>query len=145
MSEQIDSYEGPAGDSALVRMLYPAPAERSTSAILKWWERRRLPYNLIVGASGVATLAVNALVHGVPGGPLGVLGPIVFVGVLANIAYTLGSVTEITAEKIWGRKVLPVGPVLFRQGVLFSVGLTFVLPMIILTVGAVAKILGAIF
>lgn len=145
MSEQIDSYEGPAGDSALVRMLYPSPAERSTGAILKWWERRRLPYNLIVGASGVATLAVNALVHGVPGGPLGVLGPIVFVGVLANIAYTLGSVTEITAEKIWGGKVLPVGPVLFRQGVLFSVGLTFVLPMIILTVGAVAKILGAIF
>lgn len=93
----------------------------------------------------MATLAVNALVHGLPGGPAAVLGPIVFVGVLANIAYTLGSVTEITAEKIWGRKVLPVGPVLFRQGVLFSVGLTFVLPMIILTVGAVAKILGAIF
>jgi hypothetical protein len=41
--------------------------------------------------------------------------------------------------------MLPVGPVLFRQGVLFSVGLTFVLPTIILTIGAIAKMLGWIF
>jgi len=30
VSEQIDSYEGPSGDSALVRLLYPAPAKRCT-------------------------------------------------------------------------------------------------------------------
>ncbi len=37
------------------------------------------------------------------------------------------------------------GPVLFRQGVLFSVGLTFVLPTIIIGIGAIAKTLGWIF
>lgn len=34
MSEQIDSYEGPTGDSALVRLLYPTPADRRPGAIL---------------------------------------------------------------------------------------------------------------
>ncbi len=142
MSEHIDSYEGPSGDGGLVRLLYPAPAERRTGAIIKWWERRRLPYNLIVGASGLATLGLNALVHGLSEG---VVGAVVAVGVMANVAYTLGSIIEVTVNNVWGRKVLPVGPVLFRQGVLFSVGLTFVLPTIIIAIGAIAKTLGWIF
>lgn len=142
MSENIDSYEGPRGNSALVRLLYPAPAERRTSSIIRWWEKRRPGYNLIVGASGLATLGVHTLVHGVPPDTA---GAVVAVAVFANVAFTLGSVAEVTVNNLWGRKVLPVGPVLFRQGVLFSVGLTFVLPMIVLTVGAIAKTLGWIF
>ena len=145
MSEHIDSYEGLLGDSALVRLLYPTPAERRAGAIIKWWEKRRLPYNLIVGASGLATLGLHTLVHGRPGGTFGAVGAVVAVGVMANVAYTLGSIVEVTVNNVWGRKVLPVGPVLFRQGVLFSVGLTFVLPMIVLTIGAIAKTVGWIF
>jgi len=142
LSEHIDSYEGPRGDGALVRLLYPRPAERRPGAIIGWWEKRRLPYNLIVGACGLTTLGLHALVHGLHGWTF---GAVVGVGVFANVAYTLGSLAEVTVNKVWGRKVLPVGPVLFRQGVLFSVGLTFVLPTIILTVGAIAKTLGWIF
>ncbi|MFV1988810.1 MAG: S8 family serine peptidase, partial [Gemmatimonadota bacterium] len=66
----------------------------------------------------------------------GPFGAVLAVGVFANIAYTLGSVVEVTVNNRWGRKLLPVGPVLFRQGVLFSVGLTLVLPTIILTIHA---------
>jgi len=142
MSEHIDSYEGPTGDGPLVRLLYPTPAERRTGAIISWWEKRRLRYNLIVGASGLATLGLNTLVFGASEGMF--LG-VVIVGVLANVAYTLGAITEVTVQKLWGRKVLPIGPMLFRQGVLFSVGLTLVLPTIILTIGAIANILGWIF
>ena len=142
MSEQIDSYEGPSGDGALVRLLYPTPADRRPGAIIAWWEKRRLSYNLIVGASGLATLSLNALVHGLQGGTL---LAVVAVGVFANVAYTLGSIIEVTVNKFWGKEVLPVGPVLFRQGVLFSVGLTFVLPTIIIGIGAIAKTLGWIF
>ena len=142
MSEHIDSYEGPSGDGSLVRLLYPAPAERRTGAIIKWWEKRRLPYNLIVGASGLATLGLHALVYGLNGGTF---GAVVAVGAIANIAYTLGSIVEVTVNNVWGRRVLPVGPVLFRQGVLFSVGLTLVLPTIILGVGVIAKTLGWVF
>jgi hypothetical protein len=142
MSEYMDSYEGPSRDGALVRFLYPAPAERRAGAILGWWEKRRLQYNLIVGASGLATLGLHTLVYG---GPEGTLGAVVAVGVMANVAYTLGSIVEITVNKLWGRQVLPVGPVLFRQGVLFSVGLTLVLPTIILTIGVIARTLGWFF
>ena len=142
MSEHIDSYEGPSGDGALVRLLYPAPAERRTGAIIKWWEKRRLRYNLIVGASGLVTLGLHALVHGLQGGTLGAVAA---VGIFANVAYTLGSIAEVTVNNLWGRKVLPVGPVLFRQGVLFSAGLTLVLPTIIITIGAIAKTVGWIF
>jgi len=139
MSEHIDSYEGPSGDGALVRLLYPTHAERRTGAIIKWWEKRRLPYNLIVGASGLVTLGLHALVYGLQGGTLVAVGA---VAVMANVAYTLGSIVEVTANRLWGRQVLPVGPLLFRQGVLFSVGLTFVLPTIIITIGVIAKTLG---
>jgi len=142
MSEHIDSYEGPRGDGALVRFLYPAPAERRAGAIVMWWEKRRLPYNLIVGASGLVTLGLHALVHGLNGGNL---TAVMIVGVLANVAYTFGSIIEVAVSKRWGRRVLPLGPVLFRQGVLFSVGLTFVLPTIIIAIGAIAKTLGWIF
>jgi hypothetical protein len=142
MSEQIDSYEGPRGHGALVRLLYPAPAERRAGSIIKWWEKRRLSYNLIVGASGLATLGVHTLVHGVPPDTA---GAVLAVGIFANVAFTLGSIVEITVNNLWGRKVLSVGPVLFRQGVLFSVGLTLVLPMIVLTIGAIARTLGWIF
>jgi hypothetical protein len=145
MSRHIDSYEGPTGDSVLVRLLYPAPAERRPGAIIGWWEKRRLPYNLIVGTSGLMTLCLNTLVHGLPNGPDGTLAVVVAFGVMANVAYTLGSVVEVAVHRLWGNKLLPMGPFLFRQGVLFSVGLTFVLPAIILTVGAIAKLLGWAF
>lgn len=142
MSGHIESYEGPTGDSALVRLLYPTPAERRTGAIIAWWEKRRLPYNLIVGASGLATLGIHTLIHGLP---VGTWGAVLAVGLFSNVAFTFGSVVEVAVNSLWGRKILPVGPMMFRQGVLFSVGLTFVLPMIILTIGAIMKTLGWLF
>ena len=142
MSDQLDSFEGPSGQGALVRLLYPAPAERSAGAIIAWWERRRFAYNVIVGACGVVTLGFATLVHGGAGDMLGAVFP---VAIMANVAYSLGSLIEIAVHGMWGRKVLPVGPMLFRQGVLFSVGLTLVLPAIILTIGAVVKTLAWVF
>ncbi len=139
MSRHVDSYEGPIGYGPLVRLLYPAPAQRRACAIIAWWERRRPLYNLVVGACGVWTLGLHTLVHGPPPEPA---VAVVAVGIMANIAYTLGPVVEVTTTCLWGRRVLPVGPLLFRQGVLFSVGLTLVLPVIILTLNAVAKTVG---
>ncbi len=142
MSHHMDSYAGPRGDGALVQLLYPAPAERRTGAIIRWWEKRRLPYNLIVGAGGLMTLGLHTLVHSIPGETV---EAIVAVGVMANVAYTLGSIVEVTVNHVWGRKVLPLGPMLFREGLLFSVGLTLILPTIILTAGAIARIMGWVF
>ena len=145
MHDQIGRYIGPTGDSALVRFLYPAPAERRPGAILKWWERRRVPFNLIVGVCGGTTLSTAALLSAGPAGLLQVWQPLLVCAILANVCYSLGAGVEIAVNSLWGRRVLPVGPTLFRQGVIFSVGLTLVLPTILGTLFAIARILGAIF
>ena len=43
---------------------------------------------------------------------------------MANVCYSLGACAEILLQKVWGWKLLPTGPVLFRMGLTFSVGLT---------------------
>ncbi len=36
----------------LTEFLFPAPARRSVSGIVRWWESRRLAYNVLVGGAG---------------------------------------------------------------------------------------------
>lgn len=132
-----------AGDSPLVRFLFPAPAERRAGAILAWWEKRRPAYNLIVGAGGLVTVGVAMLLT--PASGAFPFGPILAVGVMANLCYTLGPIAEVLANKVFGRRLLPLGPTLFRNGLVFSVGLTFVLPMIVMTAATILRILSGIF
>lgn len=115
----------------MTELLFPLPAQRRTTlGILIWWESRRLLYNVIVGATGLVTLAVIAIAnfghaHEPPGRPAPSLFVLVVVyGVLANVCYTLGPIIEAALERVWKDRVLPVGPPLFRQGLAFSVGLT---------------------
>jgi hypothetical protein len=148
MTDSTSEYPVPTGHSAIVDFLFPEAAERRPGAIVRWWEKRRLPFNLIVGSSGFISLGLAALASSLPPSPHGFIfswAPIIVYGVLANICYTLGPVTELVLEKIWGRRVLPTGPVLFRSGVMFSVGLTLVLPAILLVIGWVLRVLGVIF
>jgi len=140
----LDRYIGPSGDSALVRFLFPEPAERRAGAIIGWWERRRIPYNLVVGAAGMTAIGIAAAFSVIPPGLPGFvfpLGGIIVVGVLANLCYSLGALVEIATHRLWGRRVLPVGPTLFRQGLLFSVGVTLVLPTIMLTIAWILRVL----
>jgi hypothetical protein len=134
--------------SALTEFLFPAPAKRSVKSIVAWWEKRRLPYNLAVGAAGTASITwiyvAEMLAPG--GGPLGWIPwqPIVAFGVAANICYLLGPAAEILIDKLWGREVLPTGPVLYRMGLTFSVGLAL-LPGLVMTFSLVIRTLLAIF
>lgn len=137
-----------SGDTALVRFLFPKPAERRTASIFGWWERRRLPYNLIVGASGMLTLGLAGLLSLLPPNPslIGFAwGPIVATGVFANVCYTLGPIAEVAAEKLFKGRLLPIGPTLFRSGLVLSVGVTFVLPVIIVTLSWLAQVFLAVF
>lgn len=114
--------------SALTRILFPAPAEiRSTAAIFRWWESRRLTFNLTVGAAGLVTLAAIKAIALLP--PLSVSMPVFWpavaaYGVFANLFYSLGFVTEAAMQRAWHDDTPRVGPALFRQGLVFSVGLT---------------------
>jgi hypothetical protein len=124
--------------SALTRLLFPAPAEvRNTAAIFRWWESRRLPYNVIVGATGLVTIAAIKLIAILP--PLSMSVPVFWpavaaYGFFANLFYTLGFATEAAMQRAWRDETPRVGPALFRQGLIFSVGLTL-FPIALMGIG----------
>src|ERR671916_397853 len=99
--------------SRLVDTLYPAPDLRRTPlSLLVWWESRRLAYNRAVGSAGLVTLAGFVL-----------LAVVVIYGILANVCYSAGWLVELLARRVWGREAPYLGPWLFREGLIFSVGL----------------------
>lgn len=132
---------------SVVDFLYPTPAKRDSMSILRWWEKRRVPYNLIVGGAGTVATATFIFFAMIP--PFGsvpslqILIPIGVFGVMANVCYTLGSLVEILTLKIWGREVLPIGPALFRMGLTFSVGLAL-LPALLILIIWVARIVATV-
>ena len=135
----------------LAEFLFPAPAERRPGAIWKWWEKRRLAYNVWVGGAGLVTvgvgIALNLLTPGaqVALSELGFIWiPIAIFGGLANVFYTSGAVIEMVVNKIWGREILPVGPALYRMGLTFSVGLAL-FPALIMLIAWVVRIVAGIF
>ncbi|HSM06007.1 MAG TPA: hypothetical protein VK858_15425 [Longimicrobiales bacterium] len=129
--------------SALTEFLFPAPAPREPMAILRWWERRRVPYNVAVGAAGMFSLTVVSVVQALPPFSSPVvppLGGILVFGILANVCYCLGPLTELAAGAIWGRTVLPTGPTLYRMGLTFSVGLALLPTLIVMIMWVVASV-----
>lgn len=112
---------------ALARLLFPVPdVRRSPTTLLTWWESRRPTYNVIVGGAGVVTLLVLRAMSWLPphlefDAPLAL---IVVYGLCANICYSFGFAFEALLQRLWGDDVAPVGPTLFRHGLVFSVGLT---------------------
>ena len=95
------------------------------SEILRWWERRRLFFNLYVGLVGILAwflvlIAGSAAVK--PGvdfeEPMAMLfGPIVY-GIMANVCYSLGPIVDLVFYRGKPRVVL------FKAGLFFSLALT---------------------
>jgi hypothetical protein len=116
--------------SSLVNVLYPLPDIRRTPlSTVRWWESRRLTFNKAVGATGLVTLAGMSFFFALP--PYSSSMPLEFMlagaaayGIAANVCYTLGWMIELLARAAWGRNAPDMGPLVFRQGVIFSVGLT---------------------
>jgi hypothetical protein len=131
---------------SLADFLYPTPAPRSVGGIVRWWEGRRLGYNLFMLPAGLTTVGVLGIVLNLPpGAPPGgtPMEPEFFTacliyGVIANVCYSLGAVVESAAHLVFGRELLPVGPALWRMGLTFSLGLTL-LPAMVLTFVWVVK------
>ncbi|WP_420633440.1 hypothetical protein [Candidatus Palauibacter sp.] len=99
------------GGTALGDFLYPAPAERRVWAIIGWWEKRRLPCNLIVAATGIVTISVGSLIMGLNGEflPFIWLRAALVWAIMANVCYTLGPIAEIALQKLFVRRLLPAG------------------------------------
>jgi hypothetical protein len=120
-------------------------------AVIGWWEARRIPFNLLVGATGVvaisAILAVAWMSERTLGIPIGwpdppffaVLGVIAF-GLAANVCYTGGWVAELIVRKTWPNQAEHIGPISFALGLFFAVLVTL-LPVVL--IGGAAVLLGA--
>lgn len=100
-----------------------AEDERSTGSIILWWEARRIPYNLIVGATGLIPLIVlsamsSSAVYS------GTFFAVLAYGIMANICYTSGWIAELIARKVFAEKANHFGPIALFLGTSFSVLLT---------------------
>jgi hypothetical protein len=132
--------------TALTRILFPLPDHRRTPlTLLRWWESRRLTYNLFVGGAGLLTLAVVGLVSLLPPRPplppgFPWLGVVVY-GTLANVCYSCGWLAEVAMRGLWREEAPYAGPALFRQGLSFAVGLTL-LPIPLVVLSWVVRVVG---
>lgn len=113
----------------------PLYAPESAWTVVRWWERRRLFYNIVVGTAGLLTAAIahlGALLAPGPAGP-----PLAFMlvyGIAANLCYSLGAPIDLVLRRTLKGEAGPVAQALFRYGLAFSIGLTLLpIPLLILS------------
>jgi len=116
--------------------------------IVVWWELRRMPYSLIVGATGIVTCTVMVIVSMITdrliGVPIGMPDPPVFAllgifvyGIMANMLYTAGWIVELVLAGAWDIRPRNFARVAFGLGLLGSVCLTLMPALFTLVVAAV--------
>lgn len=103
--------------------------------IIKWWELRRIPYNLAVGTAGIFTLIVTIAVaaiaseefgepFGLPDPPIIAVLAVIVCGIGANVCFTGGWIVEIIVRKLWSERVGAFAQISFALGLMFSLLLT---------------------
>lgn len=127
---------------------------RSTNTLdawhtIAWWEARRIPYNLIVGMTGVLSGALcfvtGMLCEHFLGEPIGIPDPPLFAllavaayGLMANLCYTGGWVAELLVRKLWPEQANTFGKISFFLGLNFSILLTLVPSIVVSAIGAIS-------
>jgi len=105
----------------------------TTGCIIRWWERRRKYYNLVVGLAGILGLTLIkicipkiSLFFGIPF--------VILYGILANLLYTTGWISFIILKKvfdtIWDFEKYMV--MLYIIGTILSLMITLCLCMFII-------------
>ena len=103
--------------------------------IVGWWEARRIPFNLIVGAAGIVssigillTAAISEQLSGEPIGmpdpPVLIVAAVVFYVVAANACYTGGWVGELVVKRAWPDESEQFGTLMFTLGLVFAAVVT---------------------
>jgi hypothetical protein len=109
----------------------------SKAEIIKWWELRRIPFNIAVGVTGVVTCAIIAGVDAIaesrfgepldfPNSPIGAILGIIGYAIAANVCFSCGWLTEIAVRKIWQEHAGKFAQISFSLGLLFSMLFTLV-------------------
>jgi hypothetical protein len=135
--------------------LFRRPAEPLTPwQVIGWWELRRLAYNLIVGATGLFSVAtavtVSVICDKLIGEPIGMPDPAIFAivgivvyGIMANVCFTGGWVVELFLAQVWAVRPSRFGQIAFSLGLLGSVFLTLLPAGYIVISAAVTLVLHA--
>jgi hypothetical protein len=105
----------------------------TTGQVIRWWELRRLLYNVVLLVVGVAAIAGMEwlMTKVIPMGedaiePMALVLGVVVYGIMANLCYTLGWVVELRGRKTDPAAARRRGQWMFRAGLLFSCVLTSV-------------------
>lgn len=103
----------------------------STGQVIRWWERRRLVYNVVLLLVGVAAVAGMEwlMTKVIPLGedavePMILVLSVMVYGLMANFCYTLGWILELRSRKSNPVSARQRGEWMFRAGLLFSCVLT---------------------
>jgi hypothetical protein len=122
----------------LAGWIFAHQLEKSHPAhVVAWWELRRLPYNLIVGATSLLSLSVffavafacersSGVALGMPRPPLLVVIALVAYWIVVNIFYTGGWILELLVARMWHVSTPVFGPIAFTLGTALSVVVTLV-------------------
>ena len=146
MADDLTPFDDPEPPSAARSFFFRDAGLPATGETIRWWEKRRLTYNVAVGAAGLGTLAVTNLLFFVAGGGP-VRPPLLFFavyGALATLFYTGGWVAELVLRRLFGRRTPVVAAALFRYGFAFAVGVTL-LPIPVAIIGLVARLVLPLF
>jgi len=99
--------------------------------VVIWWEIRRIPYNVALLIVGTVSVFSIEMIGGrmVRAGedfvePLFLLFGVIAYGILANICYSLGWITELLWSAGDTSRTQAIRPKIFRIGFIFSVALT---------------------
>jgi Na+/glutamate symporter len=119
--------------------------------IIKWWELRRIPYNIAVGAAGIITLiivvAVAAITSekfdeplGLPDPPIIAVFAVIGYAICANVCFTGGWLVEVLVRKIWRERAGAFAQISFALGLTLSILLTLA-PAALFTGHLIARLL----
>ncbi len=115
--------------------------------IIRWWELRRILYNLAVGVVGLTSVAVMETLGGRIVGPgedfvepLALVAGCLIYAVLANFCYTLGWAVDLLLCKGDPAKGRAFRGLAFRVGMLFACALTSLPIWIVLALWALHRI-----
>jgi hypothetical protein len=126
-SDSRSAYHAAGATRELATWMFASLNEAQTpQAVIAWWERRRLPFNLLVGAWGIFCLivffaAITTSGHLQQGEDA--VEPLALVAApfVINLLYTLGWIVEITYRSIEQDVSPAFGPRLLKLG--FGLGL----------------------
>ena len=112
--------------------LFPEEDKSSFEAAFKWWEKRRLRYNIIVGLPGLLILLVDYKLNAFH--PSTIISAII-IGVIANGCYCLGYLMEYFLKYYFGSTIDFPG----KRNTVFWIGVAISI-FVLLLLGFVAEV-----